>query len=94
MTYRHIVLFRMRHVATENDIEGAQQALRALGGFAEVASWKVERSLDARKGVMLVEDATFADAQDFELWRARAAHGATAALLSEISDWWVGDYET
>ena len=54
---------------------------------------RIERSLDGRKGRMVIEDATFADAQAFAAFRSAPAHGAMAAEMAEISDWWVGDYQ-
>jgi hypothetical protein len=92
VTFRHIVLFRIRDGVAEDDIEGAQAGLRALGVFPEIIEWRVERSLDARKGVVLVEEATFVDEAGFLRWRERAAHQDAAAQLARIADWWIGDY--
>lgn len=92
MAYRHIVLFRMHNGVREEDIEGAQFELRALGASPEVIHWRVERSLDERKGTVLVEDGTFADESTFARFRDSPAHRAAGAQLALIADWWIGDY--
>lgn len=92
MTFRHIVLFRIREGVGEAEIEGAQSELRALASSPEVVRWRVERSFDERKGTILIEDATFADASAFERFRQTPAHLAAGARLATIADWWIGDY--
>ena len=92
MAYRHIVLFRIRDGVADADIEGAQAALRALGSFPEIIQWRIERSLDERKGTVLIEDGTFADLAGFQLFHARPEHRAAGDRLSAIADWWIGDY--
>lgn len=89
---RHIVLFRLHDDVADADVDRAITELRALGSLPSVSAWRVERSSDTRKGRILVEDATFASASDFETFRRDPAHVAAAAMMAEISDWWNGDY--
>lgn len=67
--------------------------LRTLGDEPGVVAWIVERSIDTRKGRIIVEDGTFADAAAFAAWREGAVHRRVAAQMAEIADWWVGDFE-
>ena len=53
---------------------------------------RIERSLDGRKGRMVIEDARSVDAQACAASRSAPAHVAVAAEMAEISDWRVGDY--
>lgn len=94
MPFRHVVLFRLHNDATDADADAALADLRALGELPGVEQWRVERSLDERKGTILVEEGTFADARSFELFRSHRQHAATAATISQMADWWVADYET
>ncbi|MCC4266757.1 Dabb family protein [Microbacterium schleiferi] len=92
--FRHIVLFRVHDDASDAELEQAVSALRGLGDEAEAVSWNVEVSLDSRKGRVIVEDTTFADAAAFDRFRAHPAHIAIADQMARISDWWVGEYHT
>lgn len=91
--YRHIVLFRIHDGVPQNRVTEATESLRSLAVLPGVQSWRIEQSLDARKGLMLVEDATFTDRSSFEAFRTHPTHAAVAQRMSEIADWWVGDYE-
>ena len=91
--FRHIVLFRVHEEAFDTDVESALESLRALGSRIDAHSWRVESSLDTRKGRVLIEDATFRDAAEFERFRAHPAHRQVAEAMAQISDWWVGDYD-
>ncbi|MDD7930669.1 Dabb family protein [Microbacterium thalli] len=92
--YRHIVLFRIHDGVARERVTGATESLRSLAVLPGVASWRIDHSLDTRKGLVLVEDATFADRSAFEAFRADPRHETVAQQMSEISDWWIGDYET
>ena len=52
---RHVILFRLREGAD------ADRALSLLRSFQPpgTTKWVIERSVDERKGVVIVEDATF-----------------------------------
>lgn len=91
-TLRHIVLFRVHEEVGEDDVASAVAMLRGLSNLPEVSSWRVERSLDGRKGRIIVEDATFASPEDFERFRDHPDHIAAGERMAEISDWWNGDY--
>ncbi|MEV8370910.1 Dabb family protein [Microbacterium sp. NPDC064584] len=90
--FRHIVLFRVYDEVSDDRIDTAITRLASLATLPGVVSMRVERSLDTRKGRMLIEDAMFEDARAFSAFRAHPAHVAVAAEMAEISDWWVGDY--
>lgn len=92
MTYRHIVLFRVHDDVDEARGTEAVERLRSLGVLPGILSWQVELSLDTRKGRIIIEDATFADAAAFEEFRGHPRHSEVASEMAEISDWWVGDY--
>lgn len=68
------------------------RALRELGGVVDAKSWRVELSLDTRKGRVIIEEATFSDAESFELFRQHPKHIAVAESMAQLADWWVGDY--
>jgi hypothetical protein len=91
--FRHIVLFRIHDEVAADRIDTAITRLESLGALPGVVSMRVERSLDGRKGRMVIEDATFANAAAFAAFRANRSHVDVAAEMAEISDWWVGDYE-
>lgn len=93
MTYRHIVLFRIHDDVTNLRAEDAILRLESLTALPDVRSMRIERSLDGRKGRIIVEDATFDDATAFTAFRASRAHVAVAAEMAEICDWWIGDYQ-
>ncbi|WP_349426413.1 Dabb family protein [Microbacterium sp. LWS13-1.2] len=94
MTFRHIVLFR---VHDDVDIELLDRTVEELDQFAHhpgVVSWIIRRSLDERKGRVIVEDATFENQQAFERFRTDPAHVRAGRRMAQVSDWWVGDYLT
>jgi hypothetical protein len=91
--FRHIVLFRVFDSVPNERVSAAVARLESLATLSGVESMRVERSLDGRKGRVLIEDATFVDAAAFASFRVAPAHVEVAAEMAEISDWWVGDYE-
>lgn len=93
MGFRHIVLFRVFDDVSNERVSEATGRLASLATLPGVESMRVERSLDGRKGLVLIEDATFVDAAAFASFRIAPAHVEVAAEMAEISDWWVGDYE-
>ncbi|TQK18626.1 stress responsive alpha/beta barrel protein [Microbacterium sp. SLBN-154] len=94
MTYRHIVLFRVHDDVDDNRVTEAIERLRSLGVLPGIQSWRVELSLDTRKGRVIVEDASFVDRAAFEAFREHPEHTKTAETMADTSDWWIGDYET
>ena len=85
---RHVILFRLREGA---DADTAMRLLRESRPEGALR-WVVERSLDERKGVVLIEDATFVDADALQSFRDSEAHERSAAYLREWADWVVGDW--
>lgn len=92
--YRHIVLFRL-HVGVSAEVRAEAIArLRASEIVDQMTSAHVAVSADRRKGEMLVLDSTFDDEAAFRAYQEGAAHADLGRFMSEISDWWIGDYET
>ncbi|MEV7692872.1 Dabb family protein [Microbacterium sp. NPDC089189] len=89
---RHIVLFRVHDGVSSSRVTEAIDSLRSLAVLPGIVDWRVELSLDQRKGRIVVEDATFTDDEAFEKFRSHPAHVAVGQLMAEISDWWNGDY--
>lgn len=96
MAYRHVVLFRLRDGVSDAQRLAARHLLEDLGdevhAHSGLLSWRIEESLDARKGIVLVEEATFATGEDFEAFRASDAHRRAALEMAKVADWFVGDY--
>ena len=92
--FRHVVLFRVHEWVADESIAAATHLLRALGDLPGVVTWQIERSLDARKGRILIEEATFVDRDAFDAFRAHPTHAEVATHMAEISDWWIADYES
>lgn len=94
MAYRHIVLFRVHEEIDDARLQEAVAALKAFAQFPGVESWVIASSLDTRKGRIVIEDATFVDRDAFDLFRRDAGHLRAAQMMSDVSDWWIGDYFT
>lgn len=90
--FRHIVLFRVYDDVADERVAEAIDALRSLSVLPGVTRWRVELSLDSRKGRVIVEDATFADRGAFDDFRIHSEHVRVAEQLSHVADWWNGDY--
>lgn len=91
--FRHIVLFRVHDGVPDEHVTEVITTLRSLASLDGVTSWRVERSLDERKGRIVVEDATFTDAATFEAFRTHPRHVEAGQVMARIADWWNGDYE-
>lgn len=93
MPLRHVVLFRLHDTADDATVA---EALRVLDGSRPgtgLLSWRVDESLDRRKGRVLLLDSTFADQRSFEDFRTSARHRAAGEHMARISDWLVGDVD-
>lgn len=90
--FHHIVLFRIHPGTFEEEVEEAIEGLRSLGAFPGITSWRVERSLDERKGTVLVQVGTFEDEAAFARYRASPGHRVAGEAMAAISDWLVGDF--
>lgn len=89
--FRHIVLFRIHDGVPDVRVDETIVRLRMLGTLPGIVRWRIERSRDTRKGRVVVEDAAFTDEAAFEAFLTHPAHLAAGELMSEISDWWIGD---
>jgi len=90
---RHIVLFTLK----STDEEICAQAIQVLNTINVDPSnglleWNIKKSLDTRKGVIIVENALFQNREAFDLFRASDAHIKLGQVMSQISDWIIGDY--
>ncbi|OGY98976.1 MAG: hypothetical protein A2945_03985 [Candidatus Liptonbacteria bacterium RIFCSPLOWO2_01_FULL_52_25] len=61
------------------------------GKDAGVLFWKVDRNLDPRKNVHLVEIAVFRDMNALQTFRNHPKHKELTNILSKVADWQVGD---
>jgi hypothetical protein len=90
---RHIVLFRVHDGVSDADVDAAIAELRSLASLPFVHSWRVERSSDTRKGLVIVEEASFASEADFAEFRRDPKHLAVGETMARLSDWLNGDYD-
>lgn len=90
--FRHIVLFRVHDGVPGERVTEAIRSLRSLAVLPDVLEWRIEESLDRRKGRILVEDATFRDQDGFDSFRAHPDHIRAGEQMAQIADWWNGDY--
>lgn len=88
--FHHVVLFRLNDDA---DVDAAMAALNAAEPTSGLVSWRVERSLDERKGTVLAEIAVFESADDFRAWRDSQLHEAATTYMRDVSDWLTADWE-
>ncbi len=95
----HIVLISF-HEQTPEDVrkeiyEDFQTLGERCGGKdAGILFWKVEKNLDLRKNVHLVQLAIFENDDAFQRYRAHAAHTEIANKLKEAANWQVGQFHT
>lgn len=85
---RHVILFRLREGA---DAETAIRLLRESRPDGAL-KWVIERSIDERKGVVIIEDTTFPDAEALQAFRVSDAHQESVEFMREWADWVVGDW--
>lgn len=90
---RHIVFFIMRDGVGETQIKDALSRLQKLGhGRQGIKFWDVRRSMDSRKGNIIVQNSVYESLEDFEKFRKSKEHMQFAEFMKTISDWSVGDY--
>ncbi len=90
---RHILLFKLYAGVNSKKETKAIQLLRELGkGDNGILDWRVEKSIDIRKGIVIVENGLFKDEQSYERFRKSDKHLETVNFMRQISDWTVGDY--
>jgi len=93
VAFRHVVLFSIHDDVIDDRVSEAMERLRSLADLPGVTAFAVARSLDERKGRILIEDATFSDVATFAAFRGSPDHLRVGTEMAAISDWWVGDYE-
>lgn len=92
----HVVLISFRAETPEETRQWIYDRYQTMdvdcgGKEAGVLSWKVERNLDLRKNVHLVEIATFRDDKALQAFRQHPKHKELTDVLSKIADWQVAD---
>ena len=85
---RHVILFRLHEGA---DADRAVELLRSFQPPG-TTKWVIERSIDDRKGVVIVEDATFQSQEALDAFRVSDDHADAVAFMKENADWLVGDW--
>jgi heme-degrading monooxygenase HmoA len=86
---RHVILFRLYPDA---DAEEVLRRLRSLAHLPGLLAWRVERSLDERKGVVVMQNSLFASMAALQSFREAPEHAKVAAFLSRNADWLVADH--
>nr|WP_155048225.1 Dabb family protein [Microbacterium sp. ZXX196] len=86
-------MFRIHDDVGDARVDAAIDMLQGFAAFPGVVSWITTRSLDERKGRVVIEEATFESRGAFERFRGDPAHVRAAKTMAEIADWWIGDYE-
>jgi len=90
---RHIVLFRFDEgIEVEQQFEAIRkiQRLSVLPGILE---WRLETSMDERKGDIVVQNVLFESDEAFAAYRASDGHKAVGLAMSGISNWLIADYK-
>ncbi|HSE29157.1 MAG TPA: Dabb family protein [Candidatus Saccharimonadales bacterium] len=89
---RHIVLFKVYENTSNEDRQKAIETLKKLGSEPGVLEWRIEESLDTRKGYVIAENSLFEDNNKFQQFRASQNHKVAVEVMSKIADWTVADY--
>ena len=96
MALWHVVLISF-HPKTNEDVRDTvydqyQSLAEDCGGQdAGIIYWQVDRNIDLRKNVHLVEIAIFENDDALQRFRNHPKHQSLTNLLSQIADWQVGD---
>ena len=88
--FHHHVLFRLREGAVVDEAMAWIESSRPSEGLLE---WRVARSLDERKGPVIVEHAVFVDRAAYDAFVTSPAHRRAGELMSKVADWLVGDFD-
>ena len=85
---RHVVLFKLREGAD------ADRALALLRSFRPPGTlrWVIEKSIDVRKGDVIIEDSTFESLEALDAFRVSPEHAEAVEFMREHADWVVGDW--
>ncbi len=92
---RHVVVFKFRPGATENQRREALDRLGALGPkIPEVREWSVGLHIDTgRKAWDMAQVSAFANFAALDRYRVHPEHVAVRDFLAQVADWAVVDYE-
>ena len=86
---RHVILFRLYPDADPDLVLSRLRSLRDRPGVLE---WRIERSLDERKGVVVMQNSLFASMDALHAFRSDPVHARVAEFLSRNADWLVADH--
>jgi hypothetical protein len=92
MSLRHIVLFRFYDVIDEDTRAEAIGAIQGLSVLPGILEWRLDASIDVRKGPVIAQNVLFEDQAAFEAYRDSAEHKAVGVTLSAVADWLIADY--
>jgi hypothetical protein len=92
----HVVLFTYCPGIRESTRRRAFKLHEALGKVcggqkAGILFWKIDLNADLRKNVEIVQFSIFKDAEALQRFRRHPKHDEFTDIMSEISDWQVGD---
>jgi len=92
---RHVILYKFRASASEEERQNALDTLRALGhSIPEVREWSIGKQVyPSSTAYDLAQVSGFENAEALERYRNHPNHIRTKTLLSEIADRAVVDYE-
>jgi hypothetical protein len=93
---QHVVLISFHEDTPERVrdmiFEKYQTLAEDCGGTdAGILSWQVEKNLDRRKNIHLVQFATFRDNDALQAFRSHPGHKRMVDILAKFADWYVGD---
>jgi hypothetical protein len=90
--FRHVVIFRFYPVVDDETRMEVIRRLRAFETFPGVLEWRVEASLDTRKGQVLFQTGLFDSRDSFDAYKESPDHIEVAQVMSSVADWYVADY--
>ncbi len=92
MALRHIVVFRFHDAVDEATRMRARAEIQTLNALPGILDWRLEQSLDSRKGVVLVQNVLFEGTEALENFRNSNEHKNVGTVLSAVADWLIADY--
>jgi hypothetical protein len=92
---RHVILYKFRASASEEQRQNAIDTLRALGqSIPEVREWSIgKQALPSSKAYDVAQVSSFENVEALERYRNHPNHTTTKNLMSDIADWVLVDYE-
>lgn len=92
MAIRHIVLFRFYDAIDEDSRRNAVEQIRSMETSPGILEWRIEVSMDTRKGVVVAQNVLFKDQDAFDAYRSSTDHKQVGEILSSLADWQIADY--